>query len=195
MRAHIGAGILTVLLGTGVPLLAAPRQVTPPPPPACVPAGRSITPSQTEGPFYKPNAPLRRSLREPDTPGTPLIVTGYVLSRNCRPIPQARLDFWQADDRGAYDATGYRLRGQQRTDAGGVYYLETIMPGEYPGRTRHIHVKVQAPDSPILTTQVYFPGESGNQVDSIFNPQLVAALQETPSGKVALFNFVLDIQR
>jgi protocatechuate 3,4-dioxygenase beta subunit len=194
MRAHIGAGILTLLLGTGVPLLAAPRQVTPPPPPACVPAP-SFTPSQTEGPFYKPNAPLRTSLREPDMRGTPLIVTGYVLNRNCRPVPQARLDFWQADDRGAYDATGYRLRGQQRTDAGGVYYLETIMPGQYPGRTRHIHVKVQAPDGPILTTQVYFPGESGNQVDSIFNPQLVAVVRDTPSGKVALFNFVLDIQR
>ncbi len=43
----------------------------------------------------------------------------------------------------------------------GRYTLETIVPGEYPGRTQHIHVKVQAPNGPILTTQIYFPGVAG----------------------------------
>ncbi len=48
---------------------------------------------------------------------------------------------------------------QQFADASGRFSLETIVPGAYGGRTRHIHVKVQAPDSPVLTTQLYFPGE------------------------------------
>ena len=46
--------------------------------------------------------------------------------------------------------------------------FETIVPGKYPGRTRHYHVKVQAPGRSILTTQLYFPGEPGNDGDRIF---------------------------
>ena len=53
--------------------------------------------SQTEGPFYKPNSPERTSLSEPGISGTPLTVTGYVLTTTCQPIAHALLDFWQAD--------------------------------------------------------------------------------------------------
>ena len=88
-------------------------------------------------------------------------------------MPRALVDFWQADDRGQYDNTGYRLRGHQFTDDTGHYRLETIVPGLYSGRTRHIHVKVQAPNQPVLTTQLYFHGEPANQRDFIFNPDLV----------------------
>jgi hypothetical protein len=61
------------------------------------------------------------------------------------PAANALLDFWQANPNGAYDNTGYTLRGHQYTDANGYYTLTTIVPGIYPGRTEHIHVKVQAP--------------------------------------------------
>ncbi|MGH3322486.1 MAG: hypothetical protein ACRDN9_20380, partial [Streptosporangiaceae bacterium] len=47
----------------------------------------------------------------------------------------------------------------------------TIVPGLYPGRTRHVHVKAQAPYEPILTTQLYFPGEPRNRTDPLFNPE------------------------
>ena len=67
------------------------------------------------------------------------------------------------------------------------------MPGIYPGRTRHIHVRVQAPNQPILTTQLYFPAESGNQGDSIFNPALLVTLADAANGKEAQFTFVLDV--
>ncbi len=90
--------------------------------------------------------------------GTKIIVTGYVLTTDCEPIANAWLDFWQADDQGAYDNAGYRLRGHLFADETGRYTLETIVPGEYPGRTPHIHVKVQAPNGQILTSQIYFPG-------------------------------------
>jgi protocatechuate 3,4-dioxygenase beta subunit len=126
--------------------------------------------------------------------GTKLIVTGYVRSTDCRPVPGAWLDFWQADDRGDYDNTGFRMRGHQFTDNAGVYYLETVMPGLYTGRTRHIHVKVRAPNGPTLTTQLYVPGEAQNARDGIFNPALVVTMRDAPEGKIASFNFIVNLR-
>lgn len=64
--------------GEAMRVAAAQRQVTLPPP-NCTPNAR-LTPSQTEGPFYKTGSPQRTSLLEPGLTGTRLIVTGYVLS-------------------------------------------------------------------------------------------------------------------
>jgi protocatechuate 3,4-dioxygenase beta subunit len=151
------------------------------------------TPAQTEGPYYTPNTPERTSLLEAGLTGTRLAVTGYVLTTGCQPVAQALLDFWHADDAGQYDNVGYRLRGHQFTDEQGRYTLETIVPGLYPGRTRHIHVKVQAPNQPVLTTQLYFPDEPGNLSDGIFNPVLVMEVQAAADGRAASFNFVLNM--
>jgi len=160
------------------------------PTPACG-DNTQLTASQTEGPYFKPRSPLRTSLLEPGMVGTRIVVVGWVLTTDCRPIPRALLDFWQADDRGGYDNAGYRLRGHQFTDNGGRCRLETVVPGLYPGRTRHVHVKVQAPNQPMLTTQLYFPGESANRSDFIFNPALVLKVEEADAGRVATFDFVL----
>jgi protocatechuate 3,4-dioxygenase beta subunit len=151
-----------------------------------------LTPAQTEGPYYTPNSPEKTSLLEAGMGGTPVTVTGYVVTTDCQPVANALLDFWQADDQGAYDNAGYRLRGHLFTDETGRYTLETIVPGEYPGRPPHIHVKVQAPNGPILTSQIYFPGMAGNASDSIFDPALLADVQDTAGGKVATFNVVLS---
>jgi protocatechuate 3,4-dioxygenase beta subunit len=152
-----------------------------------------VTPRQTEGPFYTRNTPERTSLLEPGMGGTKLMLTGYVVDTACRPIPGALLDFWQADDRGAYDNLGYRLRGHQFADDSGAYRLETIVPAVYTGRTRHIHVKVQAPNQPVLTTQLYFPNVAQNARDWGYRPELVVDLQEVGDGQAATFNFVLDV--
>src|SRR3954447_6103967 len=104
----------------------------------------TTTPSLTEGPYYKAGSPERTSLLEANMPGTKVVLTGYVYDKNCRPVAHAWLDFWQADANGRYDNSGYTLRGHQYTDANGRYTLETVEPGEYPGRTVHFHVKVQA---------------------------------------------------
>ena len=151
------------------------------------------TPPQTAGPFYTPNTPLRTSLLEPGIAGTRLLLSGQVLSTRCTPIAGALLDFWHTDDAGAYDNEGYNFRGHQFADDAGRFVLETIVPGIYPGRTRHIHVRVQAPNQPILTTQLYFPAESGNQGDSIFNSALLVTLADAANGKEAQFTFVLDV--
>jgi protocatechuate 3,4-dioxygenase beta subunit len=161
--------------------------------PSCT-SPATLTPAQTEGPYYTPNSPERSSLIEPGMSGTKLTVTGYVLTPDCQPIAKAWLDFWQADDQGAYDNAGYRLRGHLFTDEQGRYTLETVVPGEYPGRTQHIHVKVRAPNGPILTTQIYFPGAPGNARDSIFDPALLADVQDGAGGKVATFDVVVKTQ-
>ena len=129
-----------------------------------------ITPRQTEGPFFKPKSPQREILVEGAS--TTLVVEGRVLGKDCTPVAHALLDFWHADAEGEYDNSGFRFRGHQFTDADGRYRLETILPGTYGGRTRHIHVKVQAAGGPILTTQLYFPGEPGNARDGLFRPEL-----------------------
>lgn len=161
------------------------------PPPHCT----GITPAQTEGPYYKANTPERTSLIEAGMDGTIIIVTGYVLTRDCKPIANAWLDFWQADAQGQYDNAGYRMRGHQFTDADGRYVLETVLPGLYPGRTRHIHVKVRAPDGSTLTTQLYFPEDAErNRRDGIYRPGLLVTWLGMQDGRrVAVYNFVLDV--
>jgi protocatechuate 3,4-dioxygenase beta subunit len=153
------------------------------------------TPSQTEGPFFKPSSPERRSLIDLGMPGAPFVLTGYVLTSRCEPVPGALLDFWHADSAGAYDNAGYRLRGHQYADEQGRYELETIVPGLYPGRTRHFHVKVQAPNGPILTTQLYFPDEPGNRRDALFRPALLMAVEAVPGGTRGTFTYVVEAPR
>ena len=143
-----------------------------------------ITPRQTEGPFFKADSPKRTSLIEKDSDARKLTVSGVVLSAQCRPVANALLDFWHADEDGDYDNRGYRYRGHQFSDAQGRYRLETIVPALYPGRARHIHVKVQAPGRRILTTQLYFPGDPANKRDGLYRPDL-----EIRSGA---FDFVVD---
>src|SRR5688500_12164040 len=152
-----------------------------------------VTPAQTEGPYFTPNSPQRTSLLESGLRGTRLTVVGRVLTTTCQPVERALVDFWQCDDGGAYDNRGYRLRGHQFTDAQGAFRLETIVPGLYPGRTRHIHVKVQAPNQRVLTTQLYFPGEPGNRRDGSYSQELELELREDANGKVGLFDFVLRL--
>ena len=160
------------------------------PTPACADSD-DVTPAQTEGPYYTPNTPQRASLIEPGMGGTKLVMSGRVLSTGCQPVGRALIDFWQADDKGQYDNVGFKLRGHQFTDAQGIWRLETIVPALYPGRTRHIHVKVQAPTRPVLTTQLYFPDEPGNARDGIFNRDLVMAVRDASGAKEATFDFVL----
>jgi protocatechuate 3,4-dioxygenase beta subunit len=162
-----------------------------PPTPAC---GDEPTPDQTEGPFFESGTPERSSLREPGIAGTPLVVEGAVVTTACMPIGNARMEFWQADDRGEYDNAGYRLRGHLFTDGAGAFRVETIVPGLYTGRTRHIHVKVQPPGGDTLTTQLYFPGEPGNEDDGIFDARLLMTMGEDPRGtRLGAFTFALDV--
>jgi protocatechuate 3,4-dioxygenase beta subunit len=154
----------------------------------------STTLALTEGPYYTANTPERASLLEEGMPGTQLVITGYVYDTNCQPVANAWLDFWQADANGVYDNSGYTLRGHQFTDANGFYTLTTVVPGIYPGRTEHIHFKVQAPNGKVITSQLFFPGVAQNDSDGIFDANLLLPIQETSDGLSAQFNFVVPAQ-
>jgi len=173
------------------PINPALAQVELTPTPACG-GDDHPTSAQAEGPFYTPDSPARTILREAGIAGTPIVFAGFVLTRSCRPVAGTLVDLWHADDRGVYDNSGYLLRGHQFTDTDGRYRFETIVPGLYPGRTRHFHVKFQAPNRPVLTTQLYFPNEPSNARDWIFRPELMMRITDG-TAKVAHFDVVLDL--
>ena len=169
--------------------LAAPLAATP----ACH-DGDEPTARQTEGPYFKPSSPLRADLVEPNSTARPVELSGQVLTRSCQPVARALLDFWHADERGDYDNVGFRYRGHLLTDADGRYRLRTILPALYTGRTRHYHVKVQAPQRGVLTTQLYFPDEPIDRRDVLFRRELVMRMAEAGDGLAARFDFVLDMR-
>jgi protocatechuate 3,4-dioxygenase beta subunit len=163
------------------------------PTPACH-DGDEPTVRQGEGPFFKPSSPERSDLREPRSGGRPLELSGFVLTRRCRPLRGAVVDLWHADDKGEYDNTGFRYRGHVSTGLDGAFRFRTIMPAVYTGRTRHYHVKVLAPDSRLLTTQLYFPNEPANRRDGLFRRELLMRVADAGDGLSGHFDFVLDIR-
>jgi protocatechuate 3,4-dioxygenase beta subunit len=160
-----------------------------PPTPAC--SDGQQTEAQTEGPFFSPDSPEKADFTGDVSKGTKLVLTGTVLTTACQPVARALLDVWHADADGEYDNEGYRLRGHFFTDDQGTYRLQTIVPANYEGRTKHYHVKVRPPGGRLLTTQLYFPGEAANEDDSIFSPELLMDVQDSASGKNATFTFVV----
>jgi protocatechuate 3,4-dioxygenase beta subunit len=180
---------LAVLAGSDLlsePVLAAT--------PELLDADDDPTPALTEGPYFTPDSPKRKTIVPAGAAGTRLLLTGRVLRTNGRPVANALIDWWQCDARGTYDNEGYRFRGHQFTDAQGRYTLNTVVPGIYPGRTRHIHVKVQAPRRRVLTTQLFFPGVAGNRSDSIYTPEcLISRWRLVEGRRRGAFDFVLDL--
>jgi len=156
--AGIAGGVLAPTLPGIDDVMSAPSQVW---------AGQATcvpTTPDAEGPFYKPNAPERTSI------GRGLVISGIVRTvGSCAPIPGARIEWWQANPRGEYDDTH---RASQAADREGKYRFETSVPGVYPGRPLHLHVKVSAPRHRPLITQLYpKPGQTEIAFDFILRPQ------------------------
>jgi protocatechuate 3,4-dioxygenase beta subunit len=173
-----------------IDLATASAQTAPALTPACD-DGDAPTIAQTEGPFFTPNTPLKHDLAADSPAGERITVAGYVMDQRCQPIPKALIEIWHADETGAYDNRGYKLRGHQFSDDAGRWWFTTIVPAAYPGRTRHYHFKVQKPGGRLLTTQLYFPGEPLNRRDRIFDERLLMSLSEAADGKFGRFDFVL----
>ena len=117
-----------------------------------------------------------------------------MLSRSCRPLRGAVVDLWHADEKGEYDNIGFRYRGHVISGPDGAFRFRTIMPALYSGRTRHYHVKVQAPEIRLLTTQLYFPNEPANLRDSLFQRELLMRIANAGDGLAGKFDFVLSIR-
>jgi catechol 1,2-dioxygenase len=99
------------------------------------------------GSFYEPGAPVRTSV------GSRYILSGRVLAaEECKPIPNAHIEFWLANPRGNYDdAHRATVFASKRAE----YRFESNVPVSYGGRPPHIHVRVRAPGYEELVTQHY----------------------------------------
>jgi protocatechuate 3,4-dioxygenase beta subunit len=146
---------------------------------------RRPTPRMTLGPFYPDVLPTERDAdltviagRPGRAAGTLLYVQGQVTDTRGRPLPKARLELWQANDKGRYihsadtDASGpldpnFQGYGTLLTDAQGRYRFKTVKPAPYAGRTPHLHF-IAAAGGERLVTQMYFEGEKLNGRDGVF---------------------------
>lgn len=166
----------------------------------------AATPPQSEGPFYPRILPddsdADLTVFEGRTaPGEVIEMVGRLVDVKGRALRGGQVEIWHCDLNGVYAGVGeetlpgFQGYGAVRTDAAGGYRFRTTRPGVYPGRTRHIHVKVLSADGAALTTQMYFPGEPGNAGDGLLrrarDPEaLVARLEPGPPPRY-VFDIVL----
>lgn len=118
------------------------------------------------GPFYRPNAPQRRSLLSEGLQGTVIKLKGNVFGPDCTtPLSKALVEIWHCDTTGKYDndSEAFQQRARWYTDTKGAYSFQTILPGKYKNgrlyRPAHIHFRITHPDAPELISQVYFQGD------------------------------------
>lgn len=163
------------------------------------------TPAATEGPLFKPQSPERGDFITPAVRGVPLDLTGVVYDTACKPLPGTLIEFWQCDQNGDYDTSGFSLRGHQYTNSRGAFRLGTIIPRDYWGRwgrrAPHIHTQVQTPGGPVLITQLYFPDDTQaygrdfaalNAADGLLNRACTIALAGPQDGAyTGAFDFVI----
>ncbi|WP_338483751.1 catechol 1,2-dioxygenase [Streptomyces sp. SCSIO 75703] len=185
---------------------------------------REGTKGTIEGPYYVPDAPelpgdaATLPMRE-DEAGTPLLFQGQVTAVDGRPLPDAKVEIWQADDQGYYSQFApnlpeWNLRGTVPVDATGHFRIHTIQPAPYQiptdgacgsliqaagwhsWRPAHLHLKVSAPGHRLITTQLYFRGGEyvGDDIASAVKPELI--LDPTPvadgTGREVTYDFALD---
>ena len=173
----------------------------------------TLTPEQTEGPFYFDADAIRSDIRE-DRDGTTLRLAVRVRdAQTCEPIRNAVVDIWHCDAGGSYSgfstgATEERfLRGAQVTDRDGIVEFTTVYPGWYMGRTVHVHAKVHLDSATALTTQLYFDDDlttavyedepyasrtgrdTFNDGDTLFDEALVMDLSADGEGYLGLASF------
>lgn len=172
-----------------------------------------ITAEVTEGPYYVSGtaALANGNLNTTNLSGTPIQVSGHVYEGldNSKPVANAKIELWHTDDKGSYHPNGngpisnyptpdIALRGFITTDVQGAYRFTSIYPGEYSGRTRHIHVKVTAPGKSTVTTQLIIPTLPGDALsfdDDTISKGLpschLLTFDKTQNPEAASFNFRL----
>ncbi|HKT37555.1 MAG TPA: intradiol ring-cleavage dioxygenase [Ktedonobacterales bacterium] len=155
------------------------------------PAG--ATEATVFGPFFTANSP--RYANGDDmangAPGEPCLMEGYVRSLDGAPIPNARIEVWQADDLGRYDVQyddldSARGRGHLFSDGDGRYSFWSLRPTAYPipddgpvgellaatnrspMRPAHVHFMITAPSYHTLVTHIFAKGDRYLDGDAVF---------------------------
>ena len=137
-----------------------------------------VTPSQTIGPFFRYGLdwPGGENLFPASAPGQRIRVAGVVTDYKGQPVPDALLEFWQADAAGRFgparpgSSGGY---GRVPTDGKGRYAINTVLPGQVAGPDGHKqapHILVVLFARGLLmqvVTRIYFDGEASNKDDPV----------------------------
>lgn len=149
------------------------------------------TPQEVEGPFYPvadqrdKDADLTRIAGQSGSAkGQYIVISGFIKDDSGQPINNAVIDIWQANAAGRYDHPRdsnsapldpyFQGWAVIHSDNNGQYRIKTVKPGAYPAtrtwtRPPHIHFKISRQGYPKLITQMYFPDESLNATDLLFN--------------------------
>ena len=140
-----------------------------------------LTVGTTEGPYYVTGTPELKDgeLNYSGLSGDPIRISGHVYAGEdaSSPIAGAKIEIWQTDADGAYHPEGngdvsqygedeVALRGYVVSDETGAYSFESVYPGYYEGRVRHIHVRASADGLDAVATQIIVPSKPGDGTTS-----------------------------
>lgn len=185
------------------------------------PAG--CTESTVFGPFFVDNAPEFKNGDDVanGATGLPCQVRGTVKGLDGKPVPNARMNVWQADAEGNYDVQYADLahaqaRGVLHADEQGRFHFKTILAEAYPipsdgpvgrmlkatanhpWRPAHLHFMIEAPGYQRLITHVFRNRDQYLDSDVVFGVRqsLVADWVQQPDGSYLLeYDFVLNPEK
>jgi protocatechuate 3,4-dioxygenase beta subunit len=146
------------------------------------------------GPFHVDNAPELAMGANIclDQKGEAMFVHGRILDTEGKPVANAKIDVWQANDEGFYDVQqkgiqpDFNLRGVFRTGADGKYWFRGVKPkyypipddgpvgkllralGRHPYRPAHLHYILAADGFETLTTHIFDPADPYINSDAVF---------------------------
>lgn len=169
---------------------------------------KDATEATVFGPFFvedAPEIPIGGDIAG-GAPGQPCWVEGTVKDTNGNPVPNARIEVWEADDDGFYDVqyTDGRVSGRAHlySDENGNYSFWGLTPTPYPipydgpvgkmldatgrspMRASHLHFMVTAENLRTLVTHIFVEGDELLQSDTVFGVKdsLIKNFEEQPSG-------------
>ena len=123
--------------------------------------------------------------------GEPCFVRGHLRGLDGRPVADATIDVWQADETGLYDVQykdlqRHRARGVLHAGPDGEFHFRTIVANAYPipndgpvgrllqalnrhpWRPAHLHFMIKAPGYETLVTHVFRDGDKYLDSDAVF---------------------------
>ena len=172
-------------------------------------AYKDATEATVFGPFFvedAPEIPIGGDISG-GASGEPSWIFGTVKDTEGNPIPNARIEVWEADDDGFYDVqyTDGRIAGRAHlfSDDNGEYNFWGLTPTPYPiphdgpvgkmleatgrspVRAAHLHFMVTAPGYRTLVTHIFVHGDPQLDIgDSVFGVKesLIKVFEQQPAG-------------
>ena len=171
---------------------------------------RGCTESTVFGPFFVENAPQYENGDDVGNgaKGEPCFVSGRITGIDGEPVPNARIEVWQADSDGFYDVQyegieSNRGRGTLRSLPDGSFHFRSITAesypiphdgpvgrmlkalGRHPWRPAHLHFMIEAPGYETLITHVFRSGDQYLNSDAVFGVRssLIADWQSHAPGR------------